>query len=379
LHRHGLKLLLDFIPNHVGLDHPWLHEEPQLFVHNSKKMPGMFEPPGKARDLFIAHGKDPYFPPWTDTAQLDYRNPETRTRMQNELLSVANRCDGVRCDMAMLLLEEVFARNWAGVPAPVAPMDQEFWVTAIGAIRSAHPDFVFVAEAYWDLECRLQQLGFDYTYLKAFYDHVMARRFPELHALLKQPREFLARGAYFLENHDEERVAGRLGWSEHKAAAVLLMSMPGLRLLHDGQLEGLSQRVPVQIGVRPPENPSADVARFYDDLLVALQDTSIGAGEWSMLEPVPADEKATLPAGLFTLQWQSEPRSFDLVVVNLSSETIHCRITPAGSGIAEKSWIWRSIFNTTPGLNLNPELKEGELRLIVPPQHAEVLRAQASP
>src|SRR6267143_4841748 len=109
LHRAGLKLILDFVPNHLGLDHPWLREQPDLFVQSAVEVEGTFAQPTPAGVRWVAHGKDPYFSCWTDVAQLDYRQPATRAAMKKQLLSVATQCDGVRCDMAMLLLNEVFA------------------------------------------------------------------------------------------------------------------------------------------------------------------------------------------------------------------------------------------------------------------------------
>ena len=96
-----------------------------------------------------------------------------RARAMTQLLqSMAARCDGVRCDMAMLLLNDVFAKTWErlpGVGRSARLGRREFWAAgAIPARRSsAHPGFVFLAEAYWGLEPRLQALGFDYTYDKA--------------------------------------------------------------------------------------------------------------------------------------------------------------------------------------------------------------------
>src|SRR4051794_2128916 len=47
-----------------------------------------------------------------DTVQLDYGNPATQTAMRGELLAAAAVCDGLRCDMAMLILPDVFQRTW---------------------------------------------------------------------------------------------------------------------------------------------------------------------------------------------------------------------------------------------------------------------------
>ena len=113
LRRRGLRLMLDFVPNHTGLDHPWVLDHPEYYItgteldlarepHNYtwiKRKPG---------DLLLAYGRDPYFSGWPDALQLDYSNPATQEAMIGELLKIAGQCDGVRCDMAMLVLPEVF-------------------------------------------------------------------------------------------------------------------------------------------------------------------------------------------------------------------------------------------------------------------------------
>ena len=116
LREHGLKLLLDFVPNHVGLDHAWVRERPGLFVQSLGAAPGTFPQETSAGPRWLAHGKDPYFAPWTDTVQLDYRRAATRAVMTQLLQSFAGRCDGVRCDMAMLVLNDVFAKTWERFP-----------------------------------------------------------------------------------------------------------------------------------------------------------------------------------------------------------------------------------------------------------------------
>src|SRR5262249_16836761 len=107
LQAHGLGLLLDFVPNHLGLDHSWVAERPERFVQASERPPETFRAETMSGPRWLAHGKDPNFHAWIDTAQLDYRRADTRAAMLELLQSVARRCDGVRCDMAMLLLNEV--------------------------------------------------------------------------------------------------------------------------------------------------------------------------------------------------------------------------------------------------------------------------------
>ena len=90
--------------------------------------------------------------------------------------SIADQCDGVRCDMAMLMMNDVFARTWGARVGP-AP-DADYWPTVIAAVRGTHPGFLFLAEAYWDLEWALHQQGFDYCYDKRLYDRLAARTAP---------------------------------------------------------------------------------------------------------------------------------------------------------------------------------------------------------
>src|SRR5262249_14790143 len=161
-----------------------------------------------------------------DTAQLDYRRAETRAAMRDELASIADRCDGVRCDMAMLELSDVFARTWQHVPIERAGADAdaaagEFWLDAISRVRRAHGAFTFLAEAYWGLEGRLCELGFDYAYDKQLYDLLVHDRPWDVQPHLLGLGPHTARRAHFLENHDEPRVASAIALDLHRAAALL--------------------------------------------------------------------------------------------------------------------------------------------------------------
>ena len=72
----------------------------------------------------LAYGRDPNFPGWPDTVQLNYANPEVHRMRIGELVAIAGKCDGVRCDMAMLLLPEIFQRTWGITPEPFWPSRQ---------------------------------------------------------------------------------------------------------------------------------------------------------------------------------------------------------------------------------------------------------------
>ena len=138
LQKRGLKLMLDFVPNHMAPDHPWIDEHPDYFVHGSEtdlaRSPRNYcRVQTKNGPLLLAYGRDPYFDGWPDTLQLNYGNPELQQAMIGELERIAGQCDGVRCDMAMLVLPDVFASTW-GIQADL------FWPKATESVRRKHPE-----------------------------------------------------------------------------------------------------------------------------------------------------------------------------------------------------------------------------------------------
>ena len=141
----GLGLFLDFVPNHVALDHEWATQRPYFFIRATKdewqSRPDEFFRIG---DECIAHGKDPYFPPWTDTAQINAFSTDARRALRSSMMDIAEQCDGVRCDMAMLVTNQVFSRTW-GEKAGSTPKE-EFWETTEQSLRftfSRHRIVVF--------------------------------------------------------------------------------------------------------------------------------------------------------------------------------------------------------------------------------------------
>ncbi len=260
LERRGVKLLLDFVPNHVAPDHPWTQEHPEYFVAGDDGEP-------------FAHGRDPYFAPWADTLQLNAFSMPLRRAAADTLLSIAAQCDGVRCDMAMLLLNRVFAQTW-GERVGWAPPG-EYWTDVIGAVRAEHPGFVFMAEAYWDLEYELQRLGFDFCYDKRLYDHLVARDVGALRGHVGGDPAYLQRLTRFIENHDEPRAAATFGPEQERAAAVVVATLPGAVLWYEGQFDGRRVRPPVFLARRPQEPVDAALRAFYECLVA----TDVRAGD----------------------------------------------------------------------------------------------------
>ena len=388
LHACGLKLLLDFVPNHLGLDHPWLTERPDLFVQSPKPRPGAFRQETRLGPRWLAHGKDPYFPPWTDTVQLDYRRPDTRAAMTGLLESVARRCDGARCDMAMLLLDDVFSRTWEQFPAPdprgagfqpANPPEpaSEFWADAIAAVKQASPGFLFLAEAYWGLEPRLQGLGFDYTYDKVLYDQLIARDTAGAQRhLLGLPPPGLAAGAHFLENHDEPRAASLLSLAEHGAAALLILGLPGMRFLHQGQLSGARVHLPVQLTRRPAEPKQPAIQALYEQLLTTLPATSVGRGQGELLLPRAAWPDNPTAQNFLLVQWQAQPPDFDLVAVNLAPHPSQCYAPLNLPGLAARQWRLDDLLAREHFLRDGPDLHRRGIYLDLPAHGTSLLHAQ---
>lgn len=394
LHRRGIGVILDFVPNHTGLDHGWLAAHPERFVSAPHAFPDSF--PSGAR--FVAHGKDPYFPGWTDTAQLEYRRAGTRAAIRATLASIAERCDGLRCDMAMLALSDVFARTWQHVPmdldaadaadpadaAPATAELGEFWADAIAHVRRTHGAFTFLAEAYWGLEGRLCDLGFDYAYDKQLYDLLVHDRPWDVQPHLLGAGPHLARRAHFLENHDEPRAASALPPELHRAAALLTLGLPGMRLVHHGQLTGARRFARIQLGRRAAEPHDAAIAAIYDSLLAALAASPVGKGEAQLLVPRRAwDDNPT--AGCFTVvQWRppgagagdrldpSFDLGFDLVVVNLAPHRAQCRVVPDVPGLAQHTWHLTDRLGDERWLRDGRELATTGLYLDLPARGAQL-------
>ena len=309
----GLALILDFVPNHVAPDHPWTEDHPEYFVlgteEDLERDPASFI---GVRDRVLANARDPYFPAWPDVVQLNAFSPGLRAATVDTVTSIAAQCDGVRCDMAMLMMNDIFDRTWRERAGPRP--DDEYWPTVISSVRGAHPDFVFIAEAYWDLEWALQQHGFDYCYDKRLYDRLVDDGAEEVRGHLSGDDGYQGQLVRFIENHDEPRAAAVLPGGRARAAAVVALTQTGARLVHDGQLEGRRVHVPVFLARRPDETTDLALKAFYERLLTALDDRGFRNGQWQLAECGGWAGNDTWQ-NLVAWGWRGEPCR--LVIVNL--------------------------------------------------------------
>jgi hypothetical protein len=379
LRARGLRLLLDFVPNHVATDHPWVLGHPEYLIQGTREdlrdRPDDFfnKRRGRQRMFYFAHGRDPHFPGWSDTAQLNIFSAEMRKAQRDLLLDIADQCDGVRCDMAMLMLDDIFARTWHGYIN--GRLERPYWQELIGAVKASYPDFVFIAEVYWGREGELLNQGFDYVYDKVLYDRIMEKDVQKLRQHLLAPVAYQRRTLRFIENHDEPRAQASLGARRSYAAATLIATLPGATLFHDGQFDGRRIKLPVQIRRQPHETHDSKLRHFYKMLLAETRDPIYG-GDWTLFD-IGASGDIT-HYNLLTYGWYRRDRHDRLIVINLTEHRsrgwVHLR---RWGWLAGKRWRLYDVIDGAVYDRAGDEMVERGLYVDLDPYEAHILRFEA--
>jgi Alpha amylase, catalytic domain len=377
LQQRRLKLMLDFVPNHMAPDHPWLDEHPDYFVQGSDRdlarAPRNYcRAQTKNGPLVLAYGRDPYFDGWPDTLQLNYGNPELQQAMIGELERIAGQCDGVRCDMAMLILPDVFESTW-GIRAEL------FWPKATEAVRRKYPEFQFMAEVYWDREWTMQQQGFDYTYDKRLYDRLREGHARPVREHFHAGLDYQNKMARFLENHDEPRAAATFPPEVHKAAAVITFLSPGLRFFHQGQFDGRRKRISPHLCRGPAEPVDQNLHQFYDRLLAVLRQPAVREGQWQLLECRSAWEGNGTWDCFLAFAWQGTGGERLLVTVNFAPNQSQCYVRLPFADLAGGQWRLQDQMEDIAYERDGSELQSRGLYLDVPPWHTSVFALTRRP
>jgi len=369
----NLKLILDFVPNHVAVDHPILRVEPDCMLRGTDQdlvdQPGVyFRGPG---EHIFAHGRDPHFPAWADTAQINPFSPPLRNWAATTLHTVAGQCDGVRCDMAMLVTNRIVAQTW-GDRAGQLP-ETDYWEVVIQAVRDQFPHFLFMAEVYWDMEWELLQLGFDYTYDKRLYDRLRSESVRSVLGHLYADLGYQGHMVRFIENHDEPRATQVFGIGRDLAAAVLIGTLPGATLLHEGQLTGAQVRLPVQLGRRQPEPENADLMAFYRLLVHELRAPVYHGGTWQLREPLPAWDLNASHRSLLVFTWRQDDER-RLIVVNYAPISSQGRVPLPDFELAGRTWRLYDTLHQTEYERSGDEMISEGLYIDLAPWQAHVFR-----
>ncbi len=374
LRERGLRLILDFVPNHVAPDHPWVSDHPEYFVQgnadDARKDPASFiEAGGKV----FACGRDPYFPAWPDVLQLNAFHRGLRQAVVETAAEIAGQCDGIRCDMAMLMLNNIFERTW-GARAGVKPVN-DYWTTVIPATKAKWPEFRFIAEAYWDLEWELQQQGFDYCYDKKLYDRMEHGDAESVRLHLLADASYQERMVRFIENHDEPRAAATFPDGKGRAAAVAILTLNGAKLLHEGQFEGMKVRLPVFLGRRPTESIDHDLAAFYGRLLKEINHDVFRNGEWRLCDKSGWPDNQSC-RNILTWCWVKEDERY-VIVVNFSGATVQGRVHLPWDELRGKKWRLNDVLSEESFYRSGDEMRDAGLYVDLGPWKCHLFKASA--
>jgi glycosidase len=297
-YRHGIRLASDMVPNHMGIDSPWVIEHPDWFISRwEKPYPAYnFEGPDLSHDgrveikiedhyfdqsdaavvfrrrdrasgetRYIYHGNDGTSFPWNDTAQLDYLNPAVREQVIQTILHVARLFPIIRFDAAMTLAKRHFHRLW--FPGPGASgaipsraeygmsqpefdqhMPHEFWREVVDRVAAEVPGTLLLAEAFWLMEGYfVRTLGMHRVYNSAFMVMLRDEENAKYRSVIKNTLEFdpdiMKRYVNFMSNPDERTAIDQFGKGDKCfGVAAMMATLPGLPMFGHGQIEGFTEK-----------------------------------------------------------------------------------------------------------------------------------------
>ncbi|WP_433829876.1 alpha-amylase [Actinoplanes sp. CA-015351] len=372
LNSRGLRLVLDYVPNHTAPDHPGTVEHPEWYIEGTPEdlaadPASWFTTGGRV----LAHGRDPLFPAWPDVAQLNAFAPGLREATAAVLIDIGEQCDGVRCDMAMLLTNEIFARTWGRYAGP-AP-SEEFWPSIFATVRAVNPDLVLIAEAYWDMEWTLQQQGFDFCYDKRLYDRLVHENADAVRTHLAAGRDYQDRLIRFLENHDEPRAATTMPGGRDRAAAIAVATLPGAILWHDGQFEGRRAHLPVFLNRYRDEPADLGLREFYHRLLALT--APLRRGDWRLLGCDGWPDNAS-HRDVLAWAWYDDDAPRQVIVINFAAHDSQGNVRLPWPALAGRAWRLTNLLDGRVFERDGDDLVANGLFVDLPPWGAHVLTVE---
>ena len=297
-YRHGVRLASDMVPNHMGIDSPWVIEHPEWFIsrpdppypaysfngpdlsHDGRveiKIEDHYYSQSDAAVVFrrrdrssgetryIYHGNDGTSFPWNDTAQLDYLNPAVREQVIQTIIHVARLFPVIRFDAAMTLAKRHFHRLWFPGPGTSGAipsraeygmnqaefdrcMPHEFWREVVDRVAAEVPGTLLLAEAFWLMEGYfVRTLGMHRVYNSAFMNMMRDEDNAKYRSVIKNTLEFdpdiMKRYVNFMSNPDERTAVDQFGTGDkYFGVAVMMSTLPGLPMFGHGQIEGFTEK-----------------------------------------------------------------------------------------------------------------------------------------
>jgi len=297
-YHHGIRLASDMVPNHMGIDSPWVIEHPDWFISRQEApYPAYsFNGPDLSHDgrveikiedhyfdqtdaavvfrrrdrysgetRYIYHGNDGTSFPWNDTAQLDYLNVAVREQVIQTILHVARLFPVIRFDAAMTLAKRHFHRLWFPGPGSSGAipsraeygmsqaefdraMPHEFWREVVDRVAAEVPGTLLLAEAFWLMEGYfVRTLGMHRVYNSAFMVMLRDEDNAKYRSVIKNTLEFdpdiMKRYVNFMSNPDERTAIDQFGTGDKCFGVAAMMStLPGLPMFGHGQIEGFTEK-----------------------------------------------------------------------------------------------------------------------------------------
>ena len=331
----GIRLASDMVPNHMGIDSPWVIDHPEWFISRPESPFPVYQFDGpdispdnrveiKIEDhyydqtdaavvfrlrhhhngstRFVYHGNDGTSFAWNDTAQLDYSQAEVREHVMQTILHVARQFQIIRFDAAMVLAKRHVQRLWFPLPGAGgsipsraenamsqehfdALMPNEFWREVVDRVAAEVPGTLLLAEAFWLLEGYfVRTLGMHRVYNSAFMNMLRDEENAKYRSYLKKTIEFdpdiLKRYVNFMSNPDERTAIDQFGSGDkYFGICTLLATLPGLPMFGHGQIEGYTERYGMEFKrAKMDEYPNDDlVARHQHDIAPLLKNRKLFA------------------------------------------------------------------------------------------------------
>ena len=371
----GMRLMLDFVPNHTGLDHPWVDEHPDYYVSGTEddlaQAPANYTRlPRAGGALILAHGRDPYFPGWPDTLQLDYGNPATQEAMIGELERVAGQCDGVRCDMAMLVLPDVFERTWGRRAQAVLAGGHP-------ARPGAGPRVLLHGRGLLGPRVDPPAAGVRLHVRQAAVRQAPGG--PRAARARAPPRRDRLPGTARAVPREPRRAPGRRHLQPRDAPGGRRHHVPraGPALLPPGAVRGahgadLAASGPRTGGARRPV-----LSAFYDRLLAVIRRPALRVGDWRLLPCGVAWDGNATNDNYVAYSWQLGREVRLIVAVNASAVYSQCFVRLPFGDLAGRQWRLEDLLGDAVYVRDGSDLQTWGLFLDEPPWKAQVFLLSA--